>query len=644
MTRWNILEIAFYGVEGRRRAINFVPDAVNIITGASGTGKSAVIDAINYCLGSSNCGLPFYVREHAIAVAVRWGLGDSHLVVGRNIPRAGKGTEQMFVKMGRNLSLPRLADRLEGPTSRATARGIVERAFGIGRIHGGESPDDSEDGQPTVRDITPYIFLSGDIIISKTNLFYDLNRPEKAREIKATIPFFLGAVDQESVLLERRLRRLEAMLGRLERDAQARDRSRTRAAERSISLLSQAAAVGLTGALPSVFSAERLLQLLRNIRDADITRSKAPDGDDLASLEEERLELVRELQEQRERRRALRQAIKEASGYGTAVSGQSRKLDLVRHLKLDSGKCPICDAENLAGRKIAEQIRASLEIIGSEVVAVDRLRPELISESARLDERITFGTGRLREVETQISAIIRQTEDAERTASLMQERALIVGRVHQFLDMTMQDSDESPTNLESLRNEIGELRDRIDPEARRERLRDAENMIGNYATEILSGLPTEVPATDSRIVFSAAPKVVLIEPERRAALSLAEIGSDQNYLAIHLAIAFALQRHFEVVKAPVPGLLVIDQVSRPFYAEGGDEKDLEDMAKDSDRLAMRRIVRAIFEETSRRSGLQIILIEHAFIGDDPAYVGAIRERWTSKTNQKLIPSDWPARP
>lgn len=643
MTRWNVLEIAFYGVGGRRRVIKLEPDAVNVITGASGTGKSAIIDAIDYCLGSKGCGLPFYVREHALAVAIHWVLGENHLIIGRNIPRAGKGTEQMFVRSGRSISLPETTDGLDGPTNRDTARTIIERAFGIGDIENPNVTEISQKGRATVRDLTPYLFLSGDVIISKTTLLYDMNRPEKARDIKATMPFFLGAVDQESVLAERNLRQLEAALDRLEREAKAREHSRSRMTERSMALLSQAATVGLTLAPPSDASDQLLLEQLRKVGTANFGDVQMVDGDDLAILEGERLALVKELQLMRERRRSLKQIIKDASGYKAAVSGQSHKLALVQHLKLDIGKCPVCEAENLVGRAMADDIRASLAIVSAEVNTVNRLRPELVSEAARVDDDIGSKSLRLREVEAQVGALIRQTEDSARTASLAQERALVVGRIHQFLEMTAQDSDSPSANLASLYSEVAALRDRVDPEAKRERLRDAENIIGNFATEMLSDLPTEVPATNARLLFSASPKITLIEHVRRAALTLAEIGSDQNYLAIHLALAFALQKHFESIEAPVPGLLVIDQISRPYYPEGGDEKSLDDMTKDSDRAAMRQIVRFLFDETARQAGLQLILIEHAYIDDDPEYVGAIRGRWTSRTNEKLIPPDWPAR-
>jgi hypothetical protein len=642
--RWNVLEIAFYGVEGRRRVVSFHPSAVNIITGASGTGKSAIIDAIDYCLGSSSCGLPFYVREHALAVAVHWVAGESHLIVGRNIPRAGKGTEQMFVRTGRHLSLPEGLDGLDGPTNRDTARTIIERAFGIGDVEDPSASESFQKGRATVRDITPYLYLSGDVIISKTTLLHDMNRPEKARDIKTTMPFFLGAVDQESVLAERKLRQLEAMLGRLEREAEARERGRGRMTERSMALLTQAAAVGLAAA-PSDDTSDQssLLNQLQMVTDTNLAEVSVADGDELAALEAERLGLVRELQAMRERRRALRQAINEASGYETAVSGQSHKLALVQHLKLDVGKCPVCEAENTVGQAMADDIRSSLAIVRAEVTAVNRLRPELVSEAARLDDNVGSKSVRLREVEAQVTAIIRQVDDKAKTASLAQERALVIGRVHQFLEMTAQDAHDPSTNLASLRNEIAELQDKVDPEAKRSRLRDAESIISNYATEMLSELPTEIPATNARLVFFSSPKITLVEPVRRAALALAEVGSDQNYLAIHLALAFSLQKHFGGIKAPIPGLIVIDQISRPYYPEGGDEKTLEEMANNGDRAAMRKIVRFIFDETARQTGLQIILIEHAFIGDDPEYVKAIRGRWTSQTNEKLIPPDWPAR-
>ncbi|NTE55794.1 DUF3732 domain-containing protein [Agrobacterium tumefaciens] len=642
MNRWNILGIAFYGAEGRRRLIGFDPDKVNVITGASGTGKSAIIEAIDYCLGSSKCDLPFFVRGHAEAVAIHWALGESHLIVGRKIPKAGSGTSRMFVRTGRNLSLPQTEDGLEGPTTRDAAREMIERCFGIAGTDDSSAQGKAEQGRATVRDVTPYLFLSGDVIISKTTLLHDMNRPEKVRDIKATMPYFLGAVNQESVLAARRLRQLEAALGRIERQAKALERSQGLLTQRSMALLSRAAGVGLTSSPSPDASDELLIRQLRNVSNNTQTGIETAGGE-LELLEDERQQLVIDLQNLREKRRALKRTLQDAAGYETAVSGQAHKLNLIQHLSLEDGKCPVCEAENLAGRAMAEQIRKSLSIVAEEVLSVDVTRPRLADQSGQVEAAILSKSGRLREVEVQIADLLSQFEDSVRSGSLLEERARIVGRIDEFLETTAQDYAVPTTNITALEAEIAQLRDKVDPDAKRERLRDAESLVSNFTTEMLAELPTEVPATGARAVFSATPNLSLIEPQQRSVLALAEIGSDQNYLAIHLSLAFALQKLFETIKAPVPGVLVIDQISRPYYPEGGGEKLLKDMASDSDRQAMQRIVRFLFEETGRRAGLQVILIEHAYLHEDADYVAAVKGRWTPETGEKLIPSDWPAR-
>ncbi|MDR5785380.1 DUF3732 domain-containing protein [Caballeronia sp. LP003] len=645
MKRWNVRQIAFYGLGGRRRTLDFDIGKVNVITGASGTGKSAIIDAIDYCLGSSDCKLPFFVRNHAIAVAIHWAREDADLIVGRNIPKAGSGTSQMYVRTGQNLTLPETAEDLEGHTNRETARALIDTAFGIQGLDDEDAVMKGEKGRASVRDLPPYLFLSGDVIISRGTLLHDLNRPEKARDIKGSLPYFLGALDQATVLAARRLRQLEAALAKIEREEKAKRRSQTLLTERSMALLTQAFEVGIFPDLPSPEASDGdLLDYLGEIAKKGISSTDTRDSDARGILEEERRGVVSELQTLRRKRQLLKQTLSEATGYETAVSGQSHKLRLVEHLKLGDGRCPVCDAQNDAGLAMAKQIRESLTIVEKEVLVVDTIRPGLDDHSRQIEAQIKARYGRLEDIESQLSGLVRVDEDSVETGSLLQERARVVGRIDQFLETTAKDFQTSVADTTALTLEIESLRDLVDPQSRRERLRDAENLISSYATDMLGELPTEMPATNSRVVFSATPNVSLIEPTRRAALAMAEIGSDQNYLAIHLALAFSLHKFFEDIAAPVPGLLVIDQISRPYYPKGGDEKRLQEMGKDDDQVAMQKIVRFLFEETARQASLQVILIEHAYIEEDPEYVAAVKGRWTKASGMKLIPMDWPIRP
>ena len=46
-----------------REAIEFHVDGLNIITGRSSTGKSALSDIVEYCMGRSDCNVPEGVRR-----------------------------------------------------------------------------------------------------------------------------------------------------------------------------------------------------------------------------------------------------------------------------------------------------------------------------------------------------------------------------------------------------------------------------------------------------------------------------------------------------------------------------------------------------------------------------------------------------
>lgn len=67
------------------------------------------------------------------------------------------------------------------------------------------------------------------------------------------------------------------------------------------------------------------------------------------------------------------------------------------------------------------------------------------------------------------------------------------------------------------------------------------------------------------------------------------------------------------------------------------------MKDDDDQRAMSQIMNFLFEEPAKAQGLQVLLIEHAYLANARRYVDATIERWTKENGQKLIPDDWPER-
>ena len=63
--KFQILNILVYGANGQIRSIELKPDAVNVVTGQSKTGKSALIHIVDYCLGRRECNVPAgVIRKH----------------------------------------------------------------------------------------------------------------------------------------------------------------------------------------------------------------------------------------------------------------------------------------------------------------------------------------------------------------------------------------------------------------------------------------------------------------------------------------------------------------------------------------------------------------------------------------------------
>lgn len=674
MKRWNIKCIFFLGENGAFRTIDLDADRVNIITGASGTGKSAVIKALDYCLGSSKCQLPVYVRRRCVAVGVKWVKGTDEMISCRQVPIVGKGPNSyMYVTTGRNLKVPRTIEEFEGKGLVAVCKARLGEAFGIEGMSNGEpeQPERESPDRPSVRQFTPYVFVTKEVIDSETVLLHGLDDNRKAPPIVSTMPYFLGVVTGSTAAAERRLRQARRALeidtareeARVAKDSLLKQRSRV--------LLSEAQQLGLVEHPPQTADEGFLIDMVRRAASPAAHPLQYPGADQLDTLQERRQVTLKELNQTKRKLRALAVTEQESFEYEAAVSTQHQKLRIAEHLHLLDvpTKCPVCESETAAGTQVAVAIRRSLETIRAETSAIGRLRPKIGEAAAQLNKRVEELSGLLRELDAAVASALNQIAEAKRYADLAQLQSFFRGKAAFFLE-TIDDQLLKPAkDLTKQRDEIADLEAKVDADNRRIRMRRAEAAVSQYASEAFSKLPKVEPCVNAELVFSARePSVSVIEagPDG-AVLSMADLGSDQNWLAVHIALAFGLQRHFEIECRPVPGIIVLDQLSRPYFPnQGVDTDEVEDegdedvvevepevnearsdeisISDDEDYVAMRQHIDFLFKEVEARSGLQVILLEHAYFPSDPRYVSATRERWTKASGKGLIPRDWKRRP
>lgn len=92
------------------KTIDFDLGKVNVITGASRTGKSAIIPIIDYCLGAGSCSIPVKVIRNAcnwFGVLVK--LDGSQMLLARKEPEGKVTSNDMMFIRGKNIKIP---DRL----------------------------------------------------------------------------------------------------------------------------------------------------------------------------------------------------------------------------------------------------------------------------------------------------------------------------------------------------------------------------------------------------------------------------------------------------------------------------------------------------------------------------------------------------
>ena len=119
--KFQILKIILWprapGVEPR--IVKFELGLVNVISGASKTGKSAIIPLIDYCLGSDRCAIPVEtIRDACGWFGVVIDCQEGQKLFARREPGDQKSTSDMFMLEGREVVVP---DRIESKNTNSDA-------------------------------------------------------------------------------------------------------------------------------------------------------------------------------------------------------------------------------------------------------------------------------------------------------------------------------------------------------------------------------------------------------------------------------------------------------------------------------------------------------------------------------------------
>jgi len=638
MSRWNISHVVYYSQHGENRVLEFEPNNVTIITGASRTGKTYIIETIDYCLCASTLDISNLIRKKISFVGLKLVKGSTDIFIAREVSQKSKSSSKMFIEIGTNVTIPSCSENLKGCINSSQARTLLSERFGLINFKDFEEDESSNINSISIRQLTPYLFLDKEIIDSRKFLFHGLDDPNSAKHIVPSLPYFLNAIDLEELQALKKLKGLKKGIENEEKRKLTYEQSQKHAIENSRLLYNEAVQVGLLQKNDSLDNIDSITDSLKGVLNWHPGKIVFENE---KLLNEYQLLQSATLAEINKFKRKKTAAVKNKSittDFGSVAEKQASKLDVMKLFNFEAKNCPVCNSQLANSSEIMSQIEQSFQTLKKESIVVDEYRPKLDSYIIELDTLISGKKEEFSIVESQIQNLIKESEVAKKQQDSNNAKVRILGRISYFLDNLKKAQEFDSTKLNKYQFKLDEITQNYSDTRRQEKIIEAETLISNNATKNLTSLPIDDYYKDDSVKFlSKKPTIELYNNDSGSIEKFASIGSDENYLSIHLALIFAFHKFFEIKKSPVPGFLLLDQVSRPYYPKDVKNQDIVD----EDRDALEKHFNFIFDEVEKQKGLQVIILEHAYLHKNNRYKKATKYKWPRDGEERLIPKDWP---
>lgn len=639
-----ILDIILYSKSGEQRILSFDIGKVNIITGDSKTGKTAIIDIVDYCLGSGDFKVAEgVVREYVWWYAVRYQLKQGQILVARPNPTKfnNVGSDVYFLQ-GDFVSIPNFPELKKNISTDILVQKLAN-IIGIDeythQVEGYTRPETTV----SFKHSRFYCFQPQTDIDQRDFLFYNQKKEFWVEQaMRDTLPYFLGAIETESIKFERQLADKKRNLNRLEREFKEAQTIVDKTMGLVFELINEAKQVGLVQANEVPKDREEGLKILQTISAQDILQ-ETPNAENeiLISLQNQRENINKELDRVRQNIEETENYQKETQGYESEAGYQALRLESIniypKNKEVDNSICPLCNQELEYKIPKIEQIEQSLLGLKANLEITKKERPKLKQYLENLYKQRADLKNQIQEFEKGINAIYKENEQAKRLKDLNIRKGRVLGRISLYLESKIEVSDFSETTqkIALLKSEIDTLQKQLNSEDKEDKLESILDQLSVQMTSWAKELKLEF---EERTIKFDIKKLTLFIISTDRKMRLDQTGSGENWVAYHLLIHFALHKYFLLNQRPVPNFLILDQMSQAYFPPEKDLKGTGEIEQSEDDIAIKRFFDFVFNRTEELDGkMQTIIIDHAKLKGEK-FEQAIKEEWRKGT--KLVPVKW----
>lgn len=605
-----------FNKSGERREVTLTP-GVNIITGESKTGKSALVEIIDYCLCSSRCTVPKgKITDFAYLYVLPMVIDENTYVIARyNWDNKGK---MHIAKESKDYDLNNITLNYFSDKSELSAKDVQYNIEEILGLHVSNLELESEKRKKaSLRNMVSYLFQHQNLMASKFALFYRFSDFYKRKDVIEQFPIFAGMVSQKyySRLIE--LNSLKKKL-KNERKIQGANRKSSDYVRKNL--------VPLLEDYYAFFDKE----IDKNLKIGDMIRlaRELPDFDDSQLFNENGIaqryhSLKRDLEILRNHDRDYLLKIENLKRTNMEGNNFSELLVELKHQTevndtfSNNYVCPFCGNECKALHDDDINLVEATKWLEDELKITQKYSSDFSEEIRKLNEAHLEIEDKTKKVYNQIKYLEKKYMKSKDLVSRREKVYHAKSRIELYSELISSDIFENvDEKIESIEISIQQIEGEIDGFDLDKKKYKAQRYIDKNMNQLALTLDFEEEYKPIDLKFDIVGETFDLYQfqEKSEKIFLYEMGSGANWVSCHIALFLSFLRFFSSQKfSPIPSVMFFDQPSQVYFPQ--DSLINKVNLSQSDLNAVNKMYKTIFDEIKsieKEVGFapQILIVDH----------------------------------